>query len=136
LNSSIVDDDGDIHEFNKACIILPNTVIMLRTTLRSEWDDQVENRWDVAVVGLDPIQLKYSEKITDNLIKYVLLDIQPSGSFKDFDVSMVMIVKGVLRIVQVESEEDNESITTTQFFLGLVNDIKERDKSNITSRDT
>ena len=44
-----------------------------------------------------------------------------------------MIVKGVLRIVQVESEEDNESI---KFFLGLVEDIKERDKSNITIRDT
>ncbi len=65
----------------------------------------------------------------------MLLDIKPYESFKNFEDSTVMIFKGVLRIAQVESEEDNES-NTTQFFLGLVEDIKERDKSNITSRDT
>jgi hypothetical protein len=133
LNSSIIDDK--LNGFDTVCIILPNTVIMLRTTAGSEFDE-LRTSYDVAVVGSDPVQVKYSEKMTDTLIKYVLLDIKPSESFKDFDVSTVMIVKGVLRIVQVESEEDNESINTTQFFLGLCDDIKERDKSNITSRDT
>jgi hypothetical protein len=54
--------------------------------------------------------LKYSEDITDNLIKYVLLDIQPIESFKEFDVSCLLIFKGVLRIVVAEDNEDNESI--------------------------
>jgi hypothetical protein len=35
---------------------------------------------------------------------------------------------GVLGIVLVESEQDTESINTTQFFLGLVEDIKDREQ--------
>jgi hypothetical protein len=40
----------------------------------------------VAVVGTDPVQLKYSEEKTDTIIKYALLDIQPKESFKEFDL--------------------------------------------------
>ena len=48
----------------------------------------------------------------------------PKESFKEFNVSSLLILKGVLRIVLVESEEDNVSTDTTQFFLNLVEDIK------------
>jgi hypothetical protein len=74
--------------------------------------------------------LKHSEEITDTIIKYVLLDIQPQESFKEFDVLSLLIFKGVLRIVLADDKEDNdsnESINTTQFFLGLVEDIKDRE---------
>ena len=89
------------------------------------------DEWSVAVVGTDPVQLKYSEEITDTIIKYVLLDIQPKESFKEFNVSSLLIFKGVLRIEVVEDKEDTESITTRQFFLNLVDDIKDRDEAKI-----
>lgn len=92
LNSSIV-EEGDItvklKDFNTACIILQDTVVMLK---RKEGDE-----WNLAVVGMDPIHLKYSEEMTDTLIKYVLLDIQLKDSFKEFDVSVLQVFKGVLR---------------------------------------
>jgi hypothetical protein len=57
------------------------------------------------------IQLKYSEEMTEKLIKYVLLDIQPTISFKQIDVSSLLILEGVLRIVLVlDKEEDSESM--------------------------
>jgi hypothetical protein len=120
LNNCILDGDitMKLNDFNTACIILQDTVIMLKRKAGDEWE--------VAVVGTDPVQLKYSEEITDTIIKYVLLDIQPTESFKEFDVSSLLIFKGVLRIV-VEDKEDTESINTTQFFLGLVEDIKDRE---------
>jgi hypothetical protein len=95
LNSSII-DDGDVtlklKDFTKACIILPNTIVMLKR--------KADDEWKVAVFGGDsPVQLKYSEDITDTIIKYVLLDIQPNRSFKEFDVYSLLIFKGVLRIV-------------------------------------
>ena len=127
LNSCILDDSGDItmklNDFNTACIILQNTVVMLKRMEGSEWD--------VAVVGTDAVQLKYSEEMTDTIIKYVLLDIQPQESFKEFDVFSLLVFKGVLRIVLVveEDKEDTESINTTQFFLNLVEDIKDREES-------
>jgi hypothetical protein len=64
----------------------------------------------VAVVGSDPIQLKYSEDMTKKLIKYVLLDIQPKISFKHIDVSSLHILEGVLRIVPIVDEEDTDNI--------------------------
>jgi hypothetical protein len=127
LNSCILDDSGDItmklNDFNTACIIIKDTVVMLKRKAGDEWD--------VAVVGREPVQLKYSEEMTDTIIKYVLLDIQPQESFKEFDVSSLLIFKGVLRIVLVveEDKEDTESINTTQFFLNLVEDIKDREES-------
>jgi hypothetical protein len=58
------------------------------------------DEWKVAAFGGDsPVQLKYCEDMTDNLIKYVLLDVQPKESFKEFDVYSLLIFKGVLRIV-------------------------------------
>jgi hypothetical protein len=122
LNSCILDGDitMKLNDFNTACIIIKDTVVMLKRKTGDEWD--------VAVVGTDPVQLKYSEEITDTIIKYVLLDIQPQESFKEFDVSSLLIFKGVLRIVIVEDTEDNESINTTQFFLNLVEDIKDREE--------
>jgi hypothetical protein len=127
LNNCILDDSGDItmklNDFNTACIITKDTVVMLK---RMEGDE-----WSVAVVGTDPVQLKYAEEITDTVIKYVLIDIQPKESFKDIDVFSLLIFKGVLGIVLVESEQDTESINTTQFFLGLVEDIKDRDEDMI-----
>jgi hypothetical protein len=85
------------------------------------------DEWDVAVIGTYPVQLKYSEEMTDTIIKNVLLDIQPKESFKESNVSSLLIFKGVLRIVLVGNEEDTESINTSQFFRNLVQDIKERD---------
>ena len=123
LNSCILDGDITVklNDFNQACIILRNTVVMLKRKTGDEWD--------LAIVGTDPVQLKYSEEMTDTIIKYVLLDIQPQESFREFDVSSLLIFKAVLRIVIVEDEEDNESINTTQFFLGLVEDIKDREEN-------
>jgi transcription elongation factor Elf1 len=123
LNSCILDGDitMKLNDFNQACFILKKTVVMLK---RMEGDE-----WDVAVVGSDCIQLKYSEEMTDTIIKYVLLDIQPKESFKDIDVLSLLIFKGVLRVVVVEDKEDTESINTTQFFLGLVEDIKDREET-------
>jgi hypothetical protein len=100
LNSSIYDEDGDItiklNGFDNACIILQDAIVMLK---RIEGRDE----WKVAVFGGDSsVQLKYSEDITDTLIKYVLLDIQPNRSFKEFDVYSLVIFKGVLRIVPVQ----------------------------------
>jgi hypothetical protein len=126
--SSCIYEDGDItvklNSLNTACIILQNTVIMLKRKAGGEWD--------VAVVGSDTVQLKYFEEMTETLIKYVLLDIQPKASFKRIDVSSILILEGVLRIVQVnnqeDTEEDTESINTNQFFLHLVQDIKDRDR--------
>jgi hypothetical protein len=66
--------------------------------------------------------------MTETLMKYVLLDIQPRDTFKHIDVSSLLILQGVLRIVLVVDEEDTESINTNQFFLSLVQDIKERDR--------
>ena len=130
LNSSII-DDGDVtlklEDFNTACIILPNTIVMLK---RIDGDE-----WNVAVVGSDPVQVKYSEDITDTLIKYVLLDIQPKESFKEFDVSSILIFKGVLRVVQGVEEEDTKSIDTNHFFLNLVQDIKDREEANLLHED-
>jgi hypothetical protein len=125
LNSCILDGDitMKLNDFNTACIIIKDTVVMLK---RMEGDE-----WSVAVVGTDPVQLKYSEEITDTIIKYVLLDIQPKESFKEFNVSSLLIFKGVLRIEVVEDKEDTESINTTQFFLKLVEDIKDRDEAKI-----
>ena len=127
LNSCILDDSGDItmklNDFNTACIITKETVIMLKRMAGDEWS--------VAVVGTDPVQLKYSEEMTDDIIKYVLLDIQLQESFKESNVLSLLIFKGVLRIVLVveEDKEDTESINTTQFFLNLVQDIKNREES-------
>jgi hypothetical protein len=126
LNSCIY-DDGDItvklNSLDTACIILENTVVMLK------W--KAGDEWKVAVVGTDTVQLKYSEEMTETLIKYVLLDIQPTISFKHIDVSSILILEGVLRIVQVnnqeDTEEDTESINTNQFFLHLVQVIKDTD---------
>ena len=73
-----------------------------------------------------------SEDITDTIIKYVLLDIQPKESFKQFDVSVLQMFKGVLRIVPVE--EDTDSIDTTHFFSKLAQDIKDREETNILSK--
>ena len=69
--------------------------------------------------------------MTIALIKYVLLDMQHTISFKHIDVSSLLILEGVLRIVQVDNEEDTESINTNKFFLNLVQDIKERDGRKI-----
>jgi hypothetical protein len=123
LNSCILDGNITIklNDFNTACIIIKDAVVMLKR--------KADDEWDVAVVGTDPVQLKYSEEMTDTAIKYVLLDIQPQESFKESNVFSLQIFKGVLRIVVVESEEDNESINTTQFFLNLVEDIKDREES-------
>jgi hypothetical protein len=76
LNSCILDGDitMKLNDFNTACIILKNTVIMLKRKAGDEWD--------VAVDGTDPVQLKYSEEMTDTIIKYVLLDIQPKVLYK------------------------------------------------------
>jgi hypothetical protein len=104
---------------NTACFILQKRVVMLKR--------KVEDEWLVAVVGSDKIKLKYSEEMTKALIKYVLLDIQPTISFKGIDVFSLMIMQGVLRIVPVVDDEDTESTNTNQFFLNLVQDIKERD---------
>jgi hypothetical protein len=119
LNSCIY-DEGDItlklKALDTACIILQSTVVMLKRKAGDEWK--------VAVFGTDPIQLKYSEEMTETLIKYVLLDIQPRDTFKEYDVSSLLILKGILRIVLlVDDEEDTESINTNQFFLNLVQDI-------------
>ena len=121
LNSSII-DDGDVtlklKDFTTACIILPNTIVMLKR--------KADDEWKVAVFGGDsPVQLKYSEDITDNLIKYVLLDVQPNKSFNQFDVYSLLIFKGVLRVVQ-GVEEETDSIDKPHFFLNLVQDIKDR----------
>jgi hypothetical protein len=110
-----------LNDFNTACIIIKDTVVMLK---RMEGDE-----WDVAVVGTYLVQLKYSEEMTDTIIKYVLLDIQPQESFKEFDISSLVIFKGVLRIVVAEDKEDSESINSTQFFLNLVEDIKDREET-------
>ena len=68
MNSSIL-EDGDItvklKDFNTASIILQDTVVLLK---RKGGDE-----WKVGVVGSDPVQLKYSEEMTDTLIKYVIL---------------------------------------------------------------
>jgi hypothetical protein len=40
------------------------------------------------------VQLKYAEEMTDTIIKYVLIDIQPQESFKEFDISSLLIFKG------------------------------------------
>jgi hypothetical protein len=123
LNNCIL-DDGDItmklNDFNQACVILKDTIVMLKRKAGDEWE--------VAVVGTNPVQLKYAEEMTDTIIKYVLLDIQPKESFKDINVFSLLIFKGVLRIVVVEDKEDTESTNTTQFFLGLVEDIKDREE--------
>jgi hypothetical protein len=123
LNSCIY-DDGDItvklNSLDTACFILQNTVVMLK---RKSGD-----KWLVAVVGTDPIQLKYSEEMTKTLIKYVLLDIQPTISFWHIDVSSLLILEGVLRIVLLVDDDDTESINTNQFFLNLVHNIKDRDR--------
>jgi hypothetical protein len=78
LLSSCIYDDGDVtlklNGLNAACLILENTVIMLKRKAGDEWN--------VAVVGTDTVQLKYSEEITETLIKYVILDIQPKALFK------------------------------------------------------
>ena len=73
-----------------------------------------------------------SEEITDTLMKYVLLDIQPKESFKEFDVSVLQMFKGVLRIIPVE--EDTDSIDTTHFFSKLAQDIKDREEANLLHR--
>jgi hypothetical protein len=67
LNSCILDGDitMKLNDFNTACIILKGTVVMLKRKAGDEWD--------VAVVGTDPVQLKYSEEMRDTIIKYVLL---------------------------------------------------------------
>jgi hypothetical protein len=65
------------------------------------------------------------------LIKYVLLDIQPRDTFKEYDVSSLLILQGVLRIVLVGNDEDTESINTNQFFLSLVHNNKDRDGCKI-----
>ena len=67
----------------------------------------------------------------DTLIKYVLLDIQPSKSFKEFDVSVLQVFKGVLRIVPAEDKGDTESIDSTQFFLKLVESIKNSEEGKL-----
>jgi hypothetical protein len=64
LNNSILDDDdGDItinlNDFNQACIILQDTIVMLKRKAGDEWN--------VAVVGTYLVQLKYSEKMTDKV---------------------------------------------------------------------
>jgi hypothetical protein len=89
------------------------------------------DKWKVAVVGTDTVQLKYSEEMSETLIKYVLLDIQPKQSFKEYDVSSLLILEGVLRIVLVVDDEDTESINTNQFFLNLLQDIKDKDGCKI-----
>lgn len=95
LKSCILDDDDDgditmkLNGFNQACIILKDTVVMLKGKAGDEWE--------VALVGTGPVQLKYAEEMTDTIIKYVLLDIQPKVSFKQFDFSSFQIFKGVLR---------------------------------------
>jgi hypothetical protein len=122
-------DDGDItiklNDFNQACIILENTVVMLKR--------KAGDKWLVAVVGTDTVQLKYSEEMTGTLLKYVLLDIQPKISFRHIDVSSLVILEGVLRIVLVDNEEDSESIKTNQFFLNLVKDIKVKEEFDLNS---
>ena len=65
------------------------------------------DEWKVGIVGTDPIHLKYSEDITDTLIKYVFLDIQPNRSFKEFDVYSLLIFKGVLRIVPDDERKES-----------------------------
>lgn len=135
LNSCIIDNDDSItvklKDFSTACIILPNTVVMLRTKAGCEFDEEERNRWDVALVGSDAsIQLKYSEEMTERSIKYVLLEIQPSKSFKEFDITPLTIFKGVLRIVKGDNEDDTKSIDSTQFFRNLVDEIKERERDN------
>jgi hypothetical protein len=128
LNTCIY-DDGDItvklNSLDTACLILENTVVMLK---RKSGD-----KWLVAVVGTDTVQLKYSEEMTGTLIKYVLLDIQPTISFRYIDVSSLFILEGVLRIVLVDNEEDSESINTNQFFLNLVKDIKVKEEFDLNS---
>jgi GTPase SAR1 family protein len=123
--SRCIYDDGDItvklNSLDTACIILESTVVMLKR--------KAGDKWLVAVVGTDTVQLKYSEEMTKTLIKYVLLDIQPKQSLKEFDVSSLLILEGVLRIVLIDREEGSESINTNQFFLNLVQDIKERDEA-------
>jgi hypothetical protein len=126
LNSCIYDEEDitvKLNSLDTACLILENTVILLKRKTGVEWN--------VAVVGTDTVQLKYSEEMNKTLIKYVLLDIQPTISFKEFDVSSLLILEGILRIVLVDSDEDTESINTNQFFLSLVQDIKERDGRKI-----
>jgi hypothetical protein len=44
-----------LNDFKQAFIILKNTNVMLKRKAGDEWD--------VAVVGTDPVQLKYSEEI-------------------------------------------------------------------------
>jgi hypothetical protein len=104
--SRCIYDDGDItvklNSLDTACFILSNTVVMLKR--------KAGNEWKVAVVGSDPIQLKYSEEMTKNSIKYVLLNIQPRDTFKEFDVFSLLILKGVLRIVLVVDDEDKERL--------------------------
>jgi hypothetical protein len=131
LNSSIR-DDGDVtvklNGFDNACIILQDAIVMLK---RIEGRDE----WKVAVFGGDsPVQLKYAEDITDTIIKYVLLDIQPNRSFKEFDVYSLLIFKGVLRVVQ-GVEEDTDSIDTTHFFSKLAQDMKDREEANLLHED-
>jgi hypothetical protein len=127
LNSSII-EDGDItiklNGVDNACIILQDAIVMLKRT-------DGRDEWKVAVFGGDsPVQLKYAEDMTDNLIKYVLLDVQPKESFKELDVYSLLIFKGVLRIVP-GVEEDTDSIDTTHFFLNLVQDMKDREEANL-----
>jgi hypothetical protein len=69
--------------------------------------------------------------MTETLIKYVLLDIQPNISFKEYVAYSLVILEGVLRIVLlVDNQKDTESINTNQFFLSLVQDIKDRDEAH------
>ena len=57
LNSSIIEDVDvtlKLKDFTKACIILPNTIVMLKR--------KADDEWKVAVFGGDsPVQLKYAE---------------------------------------------------------------------------
>jgi hypothetical protein len=66
--SSCIYDEGDItvklNSLNTACIILQNTVVMLKRKAGDEWK--------VAVVGTDIVQMKYLEEMSETLIKYVL----------------------------------------------------------------
>jgi hypothetical protein len=63
LNNCILDEDEDItmklNDFNTPCIFIKDTVVILKKKAGGEWD--------VAVVGTDPVQLKYSEEMTDTV---------------------------------------------------------------------
>jgi hypothetical protein len=104
LNRCIYEDRDitvKLNGLNTACIILQSSVVMLKRKAGDEWL--------IAVVGTDTVQLKYSEEMIETLVKYVLLDIQPRDTFKEYNVSSLLILQGVLRIVQVDNEEDTES---------------------------